>query len=96
MRLFEYQSKGILKEFGIPTPNGSVVTSSDEVASTLQKLALPVAIKAQVLLAVGESRRVLHHKGTAQSKIESLRDAEAKIADRPSDVTSLVEELLKK
>jgi len=51
MRLFEYESKEILKEFGIPVPKGLTATSSDEAVSAVQKTALPVAIKAQVLVA---------------------------------------------
>jgi len=37
---------------------------------------------------------VLHQRGTVQSKIESLREAGAKIANRPSEVKTIVKKLL--
>ncbi|MHA1721761.1 MAG: ATP-grasp domain-containing protein [Candidatus Baldrarchaeia archaeon] len=49
MRLFEFEAKEIFKKFGIPVPEGLTVSSQAEVASTIEKIGLPVVIKAQVL-----------------------------------------------
>lgn len=48
MRLLEYESKRILSDFGVPIPKGVVITSPEEVRSAIEKVGLPVAIKAQV------------------------------------------------
>jgi len=50
MRLFEYEAKEIFRKFGIPVPKGLTVGSPEEVASATEKIGLPVAIKAQVLV----------------------------------------------
>jgi len=50
MRLFEYESKEVFREFGIPVPERSIVNSPDEVVSAIEKIPQPVAIKAQVLV----------------------------------------------
>jgi len=47
-RLFEYQSKKLLKQAGIPIPDGMVVSSAEEAAEAAAKLAKPVVLKAQV------------------------------------------------
>ena len=47
-RLFEYQSKKLLKQAGIPIPEGMVVSSPEEAAEAARKLARPVVLKAQV------------------------------------------------
>ena len=47
-RLFEYQSKELLKQAGIPIPDGMVVSSAEEAAEAAAKLAKPVVLKAQV------------------------------------------------
>lgn len=50
MRLFEYEAKEIFRNFGIPTPKGVVATSPADVASAVEKVGLPLVIKAQVLV----------------------------------------------
>jgi len=47
-RLFEYQSKDLLKKSGIPVPEGIVVSSPDEAAEAAQRLGRSVVLKAQV------------------------------------------------
>lgn len=48
-RLYEYQGKALLKEAGIPVPRGHVALTPAEGASIAGELAVPVALKAQVL-----------------------------------------------
>jgi len=50
MRLFEYEAKEIFRDFGIPTPKGTVVNSPADVALAVEKVGLPLVIKAQVLV----------------------------------------------
>lgn len=46
-RLHEFQGKKILKENGIPTPNGRYATSPDEVIEIASEIGKPVVIKIQ-------------------------------------------------
>ncbi|MFP3985493.1 MAG: ADP-forming succinate--CoA ligase subunit beta [Candidatus Bathyarchaeia archaeon] len=51
MKLFEYEAKAILANYGVPTPRGGLATSptrAKEIASTLHP---PYAVKAQILVA---------------------------------------------
>ena len=49
MNIHEYQAKNILKEFGVPVPNGIVILSKDEIEKKAKKLNLKnLAIKAQI------------------------------------------------
>lgn len=50
MKLYEYETKEILKEYNIPTPKGEVVTPVSVLVAT-SSLKPPFAIKAQVLVA---------------------------------------------
>lgn len=50
MKLFEYEAKEIFRKFGIPIPKGTVVKSPADVASAVEKVGLPLVIKAQVLV----------------------------------------------
>lgn len=46
MKLYEFQGKRIFKEYGIPVPNGNLVTSPGETSN----IGLPAVLKAQVLV----------------------------------------------
>lgn len=46
-RLFEYQSKGLLKSGGIAVPEGDVATTPDEARLIAQKIGKPVVLKIQ-------------------------------------------------
>ena len=50
MRLFEYEAKEIFRSFGIPTPKEAIANSPADVASAVEKVGLPLVIKAQVLV----------------------------------------------
>jgi succinyl-CoA synthetase beta subunit len=51
LKLFEYEAKDILAKYGIPTPQGGLATDTNQVLEVVTKLRLPVAVKAQVLVA---------------------------------------------
>jgi succinyl-CoA synthetase beta subunit len=50
MKLHEYQAKGLLREAGIPVPDGATADTPQAARATAEKLGFPVMIKAQVLV----------------------------------------------
>jgi succinyl-CoA synthetase beta subunit len=48
MKIHEYQAKAILREFGVPVPNGAVADTPAQAREIAQRLAGRVAVKAQV------------------------------------------------
>ena len=48
MKLHEYQSKFLFREFGIPIPNGQVAQTPEAAAAIASQLGVPVVVKAQV------------------------------------------------
>lgn len=50
MKLYEHEAKTIFKKYEIPTPRGELTTSSTLVKEIAEKLGVPVAIKAQILV----------------------------------------------
>ncbi|MSQ26313.1 MAG: ADP-forming succinate--CoA ligase subunit beta [Dehalococcoidia bacterium] len=48
MKIHEYQAKQLLKEYGVPVPNGGVATTAREAGSMVESLAGKAVIKAQV------------------------------------------------
>ncbi len=50
MRLFEYETKKILRSEGIPIPQGVVASTPNEAKKFVEDLAKPVILKAQVLV----------------------------------------------
>lgn len=51
MKLFEFEAKKILKEYGIPVPNGAIASNSDEAEAVAREIGKPVVLKAQILVA---------------------------------------------
>jgi succinyl-CoA synthetase beta subunit len=47
-RLYEYQGKQILKEIGVPTPEGDVASTPQEAREIAERIGEPVAVKAQI------------------------------------------------
>ncbi|MDW7775349.1 MAG: ADP-forming succinate--CoA ligase subunit beta [Methanosarcinales archaeon] len=72
MRLHEYQSKEIFRQYGIPTPRGVVCTSTDEAVQAVEQFG-SAAIKAQVLVG---------GRGKAGGIILARPDSAAEIASR--------------
>jgi succinyl-CoA synthetase beta subunit len=48
MKVHEFQAKGLLARYGIPTPRGRATHSIDEAAAIATDIAGPVAVKAQI------------------------------------------------
>jgi len=48
VNIHEYQAKELLRGYGVPTPQGRVVRSAEEIGVALAALSLPVAVKAQI------------------------------------------------
>ena len=48
MDLYEYQGKQFLASFGVPVPEGEVVTGAEAAVSAARRLGFPVVVKAQV------------------------------------------------
>lgn len=50
VRLYEYQGKALLKNMGIPVPEGGVASTPREAVEVAERIGKPVAVKAQVLI----------------------------------------------
>jgi succinyl-CoA synthetase beta subunit len=48
MKIHEYQGKAILREFGVPVPNGDVADTPEQAKAIAAKLGGKVVVKAQV------------------------------------------------
>ncbi|HXG92327.1 MAG TPA: ADP-forming succinate--CoA ligase subunit beta [Blastocatellia bacterium] len=48
MKIHEYQGKQLLAKYGVMVPRGEVVDSADQVRAVVEKLGLPVVVKAQI------------------------------------------------
>jgi succinyl-CoA synthetase beta subunit len=48
MKIHEYQGKQLLAKYGVTVPRGEVVESADQVRAVVEKLGLPVVVKAQI------------------------------------------------
>jgi succinyl-CoA synthetase beta subunit len=48
MKIHEYQAKALLREFGVPVPNGDVATTPADARAVAARLGGPVVVKAQV------------------------------------------------
>ena len=48
MKIHEYQAKALLREFGVPVPNGDVATTPSDAKAIAARLGGPVVVKAQV------------------------------------------------
>ena len=50
MKLFEFEAKRILKEYGIPVPDGDIATNAEEAETIARKIGKPVVLKSQILV----------------------------------------------
>ena len=48
MKLLEYEAKEYFRQFGIPTPEGKMVTRPEDAAKYVEELGKPVVIKVQL------------------------------------------------
>jgi succinyl-CoA synthetase beta subunit len=51
LKLYEHEAKTLLSTYGIPTPKSELAATSQQAYDAATKLAVPVAVKAQVLVA---------------------------------------------
>lgn len=51
MKLFEHEAKEILAKYGLPTPQGGLVTNTQQAREIAARLKPPLVVKAQVLVA---------------------------------------------
>ncbi len=51
LKLYEYEAKNILTQYGIPVPQGALITKADYAGEAVAKLEPPFAVKSQVLVA---------------------------------------------
>jgi len=72
MRLYEHEAKEIFRKFGIPVPQGRVVSSPTEARKAIVELNRPVVLKAQVLVG---GRGKAGGVRVAESPEEAERDA---------------------
>ncbi len=69
MKLFEFEAKNILQQYGIPVPKGDVANSSDEAEAIAGEIGKPVALKSQVLVAGrGKSGGILFANNASEAK----------------------------
>ena len=81
MRLYEYQSKMILAEYGIPIPRGRVTSTASEAKQIADDLGGRVVVKSQVLTSGrGTAGGILLAKNSrkAQQLVTHLLDMEIK------------------
>lgn len=50
MKLFEYEAKKILKEYGIPIPRGDTATNPNKAEAIAREIGKPVVLKSQILV----------------------------------------------
>ncbi len=50
MKLFEFESKNILKQYGILTPRGGIASNADEAEVIAREIGKPVVLKSQILV----------------------------------------------
>jgi succinyl-CoA synthetase beta subunit len=48
MKIHEYQGKQLLGKYGVTVPRGEVIGSADQVRAVVERLGLPVVVKAQI------------------------------------------------
>jgi succinyl-CoA synthetase beta subunit len=92
LKLYEYEAKDILRQHGVPTPNGRLASSRQQAREAASKLRLPVAVKSQVLVSGrGKAGGILF----ASSVEEAEKTAEELLQTRIKGIpvkTVLVEE----
>ena len=69
MKLFEFEAKSILKQYGIPVPQGRVASNPDEAEAIAQEIGRPVVLKSQVLISGrGKAGGIVFADDSAEAK----------------------------
>src|SRR5574341_1382745 len=79
MRLHEHEAARLFQQAGVPVPPFVVARTADEAVAALQKVELPVAIKAQVLVGSRGKGGGIAFAGTA----DEVRDNAGSLLGRP-------------
>ena len=73
-RLHEYQGKTLLRQFGVATPKGGVVTTAEEARAFAEEIGAPVVIKAQVWTTSRAGQNLIHFADTPQQAAQIAHD----------------------
>jgi len=69
MKLFEFEAKNIMREYGIAVPRGKVATSAAEAEEIAKEIGGPVFVKSQILVSGrGKAGGILPAKDAAEAK----------------------------
>ena len=72
MKLFEFEAKNILKDYGITVPKGAVASTPDEAGAIAQEIGTPVVLKSQILVSGrGKAGGIVFADDAAQAKKET-------------------------
>lgn len=69
MRLLEFEAKELFRQYGIPTPKGSLARSVEEAVEGARRVGLPVVLKAQVPVG-GRGKAGLIQKAKDEREVE--------------------------
>ena len=65
-RLHEYQGKVLLRDLGIPIPNGGAASTAEEAAEIALGIGKPVVVKAQIWVTGRAGLGAIHFADTPQ------------------------------
>jgi len=69
MKLFEFEAKNILKEYGVPVPKGAVASTVTEAEAIAREIGQPVVLKSQILVSGrGKAGGIVFANNTAEAK----------------------------
>ncbi|MBA7683847.1 Succinate--CoA ligase [GDP-forming] subunit beta [subsurface metagenome] len=69
MKLFEFEAKDVLQQYGIATPKGNIASNSDEAEVITKEIGRPVVLKSQVLVSGrGKAGGIIFANDTAEAK----------------------------
>lgn len=75
MKIHEFQAKGILRQAGVPVPNGEVARTPDEAAAAFTKLGGPLAVVKAQIHAGGRGKGTIK-SNAAQRGVQLVRSAD--------------------
>ena len=94
MKLFEYEAKGEFAKYGIPIPQGTLITNPNQTAKAVAKLKPPYMVKAQVLVGGrGKAGGILSAESAQEAEEAAAKLLGAKIKDLPVKQVLIEEKL---
>jgi len=73
VRLYEYQGKRLLREIGVPVPDGDVASTPKEARRIAERIGRPVAVKAQAWITGRMRAGGIIHAETPEEAEEAAR-----------------------